>query len=132
MVLVDTSVWIETFRRREPLALESVVDLDRIVTCGPIVQEVIQGFEDERAFRVARGAMRAFPILEDPMSVSVYEQAADLCRRARRAGRTVRSGVDCLIAACALIHGVEVLHRDRDFDALAAVSPLVSRNLSRQ
>jgi predicted nucleic acid-binding protein len=132
VVLVDTSVWIETFRRQKPLALEAVVDLDRVVTCGPIVQEVIQGFDDERAFRVARSAMLAFPILEDPMSITVYEQAADLYRRARRAGRTVRSGVDCLIAACALIHGVEVLHRDRDFDALATVSPLVSRNLSRQ
>ena len=131
MVLVDTSVWIETFRRREPFALESVVDLDEVVTCGPVVQEVIQGFDDERAFRVAREAMRSFPVLEDPMSLRVYEQAADLYRRARRAGRTVRSGVDCLIAACALIHGVEVLHCDRDYDALAAISPLLARNVAR-
>ena len=131
MTLVDTSVWIETFRRRAPLALETVVDFDEIVTCGPIVQEVIQGFDDERAFRVAREAMLSLPMLDDPMSVHVYEQAADLYRLARRAGRTIRSSVDCLIAACALIHGVEVLHRDRDFDAIATIAPLTSRNLSR-
>jgi predicted nucleic acid-binding protein len=42
---------------------------------------------------------------------------------------TVRSGVDCLIAACAIRNGLAVLHHDRDFDALARVSPLESRRL---
>src|SRR5262245_12391936 len=110
VVLVDTSVWIETFRRGAPLALESVVDLDDVVTCGPVIQEVMQGFDDERAFRVAREAMRALPILEDPISLHVYEQAAELYRRGRRAGKTLRSSVDCVIAACALLHDAEVLH----------------------
>jgi predicted nucleic acid-binding protein len=32
---------------------------------------------------------------------------------------TVRSGVDCLIAACAIRNQLEVLHSDRDFAALA-------------
>jgi len=47
--------------------------------------------------------------------------------QARRSGFTVRSGVDCLIAACALRHGLMVLHHDRDFDALARVSSLTAR-----
>jgi hypothetical protein len=48
----------------------------------------------------------------------------DLYRTARRSGITVRSGVDCLIAVCALRHHLTVAHRDRDFDLLAQVSPL--------
>ena len=132
MVLVDTSVWIETFRRRSPLALESVVDLDDVVTCGPVIQEVIQGFDDERAYRVARDAMLALPVLEDPLSLQVYEQAAHLYRRGRRAGKTLRSSVDCLIATCALLHDVEVLHADRDFDVIATFSSLRSRNVGRR
>ena len=32
--------------------------------------------------------------------------------------------VDCLIAACALRHGLTVVHVDRDFDLIARVSPL--------
>jgi predicted nucleic acid-binding protein len=36
--------------------------------------------------------------------------------------------VDCLIAACAIRHDLEVLHRDRDFDALATISPLRARD----
>jgi len=35
--------------------------------------------------------------------------------------------VDCLIAACAVRHGLTVLHHDRDFDLLARVSALDAR-----
>ena len=48
----------------------------------------------------------------------------DLQGWARRAGITVRSGVDCLIAACAIRHNASVLHRDRDYTALSRISPL--------
>lgn len=129
MVLVDTSIWIETFRRQSPLDLDSVVDFDDIVTCGPVIQEVVQGFDDERACRIARQAMRALPMLENPMSVEVYEQAAELFRQGRRMGKTVRSGVDCLIAVCALRHDAEVLHCDRDFDTIASFTALRARSL---
>lgn len=124
MVLVDTSVWIEIFRKGSRLRLEALADFDEVVTCLPVIQEVLQGFDDERAFLLAREAMHALPVVESPMPRDVFDQAADLYRSARRAGVTVRSGVDCLIAACALRHDLDVLHRDRDFDALARVSPL--------
>jgi len=52
---------------------------------------------------------------------------AGLYRAARNRGLTVRSSVDCLIAACALRHDLDVLHRDRDFEAIAHVSPLRTR-----
>ena len=126
-VLVDTSVWIETFRARNPLRLESVVDFDEVVTCLPIVQEVLQGFRDERAFRAAREAMLALPAVESPLSVGVVEEAVGLYRMARRQGVTVRSSVDCLIAACALRNGLTVLHKDRDYPLLAKVSGLQQR-----
>jgi predicted nucleic acid-binding protein len=42
---------------------------------------------------------------------------------------TVRSGIDCLIAVCALRHGLTVLHNDRDFSQLAKVSPLLERRV---
>lgn len=131
MVLVDTSVWVEIFRRPGRLDAGAVLDLDDAVTCLPVVQEVLQGFRDERAFRTARDAMLALPIVESPLRVEVIEEAVELYRSARRAGRTVRSGVDCLIAACALRHGLAVLHHDRDYAALAAVSALEARPVFR-
>ena len=129
MTLVDTSVWVEVFRRRQPLDLEAITDVDDIVTCLPVVQEVLQGFADERAFRVAREAMLALPIVESPLRPDTILDAVSLYRGARRQGITVRSSIDCLIAACALRHDLEVLHRDRDFTALARVSPLRQRRI---
>ena len=131
MVLVDTSAWIEVFRRPPRLQIESVVDFDEIVTCLPIVQEVLQGFTSEDAFRVGRDAMLALPIVESPLRDDVLMEAVDLYRRARRAGITIRSGVDCVIAACAIRHDLTVLHNDRDYPALAGVSALQHRQIPR-
>ena len=72
----------------------------------------------------AREAMQALPIVESPLTAEVFEGAVHLYRSARRAGRTIRSAVDCLIGACAIRHALIILHRDRDFDSLARVSPL--------
>ena len=124
---MDTSIWIEVFRERDPLRLEELVDFEEVVTCLPVVQEVLQGFREERHWRIAREAFFALPIVESPMEAAVYLEAASLYRSARRGGLTVRSSIDCLIAACAMRHDLEVLHRDRDFTALASVAALRSR-----
>jgi predicted nucleic acid-binding protein len=125
--LVDTSVWIEVFRARHPLDLTAVVDFDEIVTCLPIIQEVLQRFRDEGACRRARDAMFALPRVESPLETSVFLEAVDLYRSARRNGLTIRSSVDCLIGSCAIRHDLEVLHRDRDYAAIARVSALRQR-----
>jgi predicted nucleic acid-binding protein len=127
VVLVDTSVWIEVFRKGTRFQLDSVANLDDVVTCLPVLQEVLQGFRDERAFALARDAMISFPVVESPLRTEVVLEAAHLYRTARRAGLTIRSGVDCLIAACAIRNHLTVLHRDRDFDLIARVSSLDSR-----
>lgn len=128
MLLVDTSVWIELFRRPSQIAPETF-PLDDAVTCLPIVQEVLQGFRDDHAFRIAREAMFALPIVQSPMERPVFEDAVQLYRTARRRGLTVRSSVDCLIAACAIRHGLTVLHTDRDYTSLSRISPLQTQTL---
>lgn len=129
MYLVDTSVWIDVFRRSPRIDLEMLIDFEEVVTCLPVVQEVLQGFRDDQAFRLARDAMRALPIVEAPLAPAAFEDAIDLYRLARRAGVTVRSSVDCLIAVCAARNDLTVLHRDRDFDRLARIAPLRTRDI---
>lgn len=129
MVLVDTSVWIEVFRKPSRMQLADVVDIDEVVTCLPVVQEILQGFDGEAAFLRARQALLAFPIVESPIGEGVFLEAADLYRAGRRMGVTIRSSVDCLIAACAIRHQLEVVHCDRDFDQIAKIAPLRSRNI---
>ena len=128
MWLVDTSLWIATFRRGGP-AIESIIPFDEIVTVLPVVQEVLQGFADRRAFETAREAMLALPMVESPMRDEVFIEAAELYRTARRAGVSVRSSVDCLIAACAIHHRLPILHIDGDYGALARVSTLEARQV---
>jgi predicted nucleic acid-binding protein len=130
-LLVDTSAWVEVFRRPSRITLDRMVgDRDRIVTCLPIIQEVLQGFADERAFQIARSAMYAFPCVDSPLSPAVVDTAIDLYRRARRAGLTVRSSVDCLIAASATRHHLAVVHRDRDYAGLAKLAAFEHRDIS--
>jgi predicted nucleic acid-binding protein len=128
MILLDSSVWIEAVRRPD-LRIEEAVPLDDVVTCLPVIQEVLQGFREEEAFRRARTALMSVDIVESPLRIEVYEEAIALFRQARRAGITPRSSVDCLIAACALRNNLEVIHIDRDFAALARVSGLKQRQI---
>ncbi len=127
MILIDTSVWIEVFRRGASVI--AGVPRAEVVTCLPVIQEILQGMDEERQYRIARDAMFAFPVIEAPLEDEVFLEAVGLYRAARRAGLTVRSSVDCLIAACAIRHDAEVLHRDRDFRTLARVSPLRQRRV---
>lgn len=129
MILVDTSAWIEVFRVRQPLDLESVAPLDEVVTCLPVIQEILQGIRDQSPYQTARDALFSLPIVESPIRAEVILEAVALYRTARATGKTVRSSVDCLIAACAIRNDLQVLHRDRDFDLLATVSSLQQRSL---
>ena len=131
MWLVDTSAWIEFFRPPRRLALVDLApEAHEIVTCLPIIQEVLQGIDDERVFAAIRVSMTAWQRVDDPLGLDVIERAVDIYRRARRAGVTVRSPVDCLIAASALGHGLTVVHCDRDFGAIARVTGLRHHDLS--
>jgi predicted nucleic acid-binding protein len=127
--LVDTSAWIELLARPARLRMEDVGEIDEVVTCLPVIQELLQGVRDESLFRRAREAIWSFPIVESPLGPEVFAEAVELYRAARRAGITIRSSVDCLIATCGLRHGLEVVHVDRDFAALARVAPLEQRAL---
>jgi hypothetical protein len=67
--------------------------------------------------------LQAFPVvfLDGLRSA---DRAAALYRACRRKGFTIRSTVDCLIAAVCLEAGAELFHHDRDFDVLAKVADL--------
>ena len=129
MILVDTSVWIEVFRREDPLDLAAFADFEEVATCLPVIQEVLQGFRDEAAFRAAREAMFHLPVVGSPLGEEVYRRAIDIYRTGRGTGTTIRSSVDCLIAALALGHDLEVLHRDREFGRIAGFTRLRHRDV---
>ena len=122
MILADTSVWIGLLNGRiAPVPAKVLGDL---VTCGPVVQEVLQGLREAREGRGFRAAFDSVPRLSDPLPESLFRAAAEIYSQGRRQAITIRSSVDCLIAAIAIEHGVPVWHRDRDFDAIAKFTAL--------
>lgn len=125
MILVDSSVWIDSARAVANDATRLLAgrnELDELATTGIIVQEVLQGTDTPKHFEQWRERFSGMLILE-PRELSTYETAAHLYRRARAKGLTVRKPNDCLIAALALEHGALLVHNDRDFIALAQVEP---------
>ncbi len=119
MILVDTSAWIEFLRDTgSPVCLlvDELLDSD-VVTCDVVQMEVLAGGRDETHLRLLQ-RMLARPVLL-PTYRTDYSDAAALYRRCRRQGATIRSLLDCLVAAVAIRNGVPVLHDDRDFVALA-------------
>jgi predicted nucleic acid-binding protein len=123
VILVDTSVWIEILNGR--LAARLVKDdLLRFVTCGPIAQEILQGLREGAMADGFRDAFLAIPRLSDPLGWTTFMEAAEIYRLGRKSGYTIRSSIDCLIAAVAIENNVPVWHKDRDFSFIARYTRL--------
>jgi predicted nucleic acid-binding protein len=126
VILVDTSVWIELINGGLGSSV-SEQELLNFVTCGPVLQEVLQGMREDPASDAFRDTFLALPVLSDPLPRASFLSAAEIYRLGRARGRTIRSSTDCLIAAIAIDHGVPVWHKDRDFETIASFTSLRTR-----
>jgi predicted nucleic acid-binding protein len=125
MLLVDSSVWIDIARGLDTAAVRFVElrdDDEELAITGLVFQEVLQGATDDATYARLRDMLSGLLLLE-PRELSTYEIAAQLYRRGRAGGFTIRKPTDCLIAALALEHGALLVHKDRDFHALAQIEP---------
>lgn len=127
MTLVDTSAWVEYLRATGSvthLLLRDLIDQGApLHTTDAVVMEVLAGGRDDRHTTLLQrllGRCQHVPT----QGLDDYEQAASLYRRCRRAGETIRSLNDCLIAVVAVRADLPVLHADRDFAAIARHSEL--------
>jgi len=127
MVLVDTSVWIKFFNDADSLAvylLEELIEAEEEVCISEyILTEVLQGFKKDRDFELAQKHLLHFPIYSFH-SLDSYINAAQIYRKCRKRGITIRKTADCLIAQTAIENGLFLLHEDADFDRIASVFPL--------
>ena len=124
MLLVDSSVWIDVVRGgiTQGASFLEQRDEEELALTGVVFQEVMQGVTDDRVYDRLRDMFMAMLLLQ-PRELSTYEIAAQLYRRARAQGFTIRKPTDCLLAALALEHGALLVHNDRDFVFLAEVEP---------
>ncbi len=127
MIVVDTSAWIELLRKSGSavhLTLRELTAEDApLAVTEVVVLELLAGARSDREHDELRDRVLAFPVL--PLNGLVgYESAAGLYQTCRRAGETLRSPVDCLVAVPAIEANATVLAADRDFEILARHTPL--------
>ncbi|GAB4365193.1 MAG: PIN domain nuclease [Deltaproteobacteria bacterium] len=134
ILLVDTSVWIDFFAGRETVqtkVFKEAVDGEADVALTEmILAEVLQGVPSDREFARLRRDLASFLLLR-PGSEETYVHAAKLYRTGRKRGVTIRSLIDCLIAAIAMEHGAVILHRDRDYERISGYAPLKTISMPR-
>jgi predicted nucleic acid-binding protein len=124
---VDTSAWIEFLRgtgssHQAAIAAAIAGDVDLLVL-EPAYLELLAGARDDVQHRRLRRFVNQFEIV--PLAPMVDSTAAaDLYRSCRRAGETVRTMFDCLVAAMAIRLDAPLLALDRDFSAIARHSRL--------
>lgn len=127
MIVVDASVWIDVLNDADTdkatRCTELLKDGAPLALTDVVFAEILQGFRQEREARRVEKHLRAFPVLRLE-TLDDYALAAELYRKARRAGVTIRKTLDCLIAAPCVREGVPILHADEDFDRLASCTNL--------
>jgi predicted nucleic acid-binding protein len=124
VIVVDSSAWIELFRRTGSpvhLALRRLLrDRAPLAVTEIVVMELLAG-----AARPAEAAhyLRSFTML--PLrGLRDFEYAAVLFRACQAAGETLREMTDCLVAVPTIRTGATLLHSDGDFEKLARHTPL--------
>jgi len=116
-VLIDTSVWIEFFRRHEPYhgIVTMLIDDEQVVCCGIILAELMQGAKTDREIAVFDDFPKVFSFI--PETAELWASAGKLSGKLRRKGITVGLS-DCFIATAAASAKVQVATLDSHFGVL--------------
>jgi predicted nucleic acid-binding protein len=116
MKLVDTSSWVEYLRDRESEAGDSVEVLvlsAEAAWCDMTLVELwhgVRGTKEKRELAEMESEVERIPV-----DAAVWRLASKLALRCREKGFTVPIS-DIVIAACAVIHKLELEHCDKHFD----------------
>ncbi|WP_439647421.1 type II toxin-antitoxin system VapC family toxin [Brucepastera parasyntrophica] len=86
-----------------------------------IYQEVLQGSRTEKEFDTLKEYLRTVLFYDVRDGNHSYEEAAYMYYKCRKAGVTVRSSVDLIIARTAIENNLYLLHDDNDFIHIAKV-----------
>ena len=131
MILVDTSIWIALFRDRtgkEKSNLKKWTADDDVVLTRFNQLELLQGCKDEKEWKTLARYLDAQDYVET--TNTTWSAAARIYFDLRRQGKTVQSPVDCCIAQLAIESDALLIHRDVDFETIAAIRPLKHLKLS--
>ena len=112
MILVDSSVWIDYFNGNTTSRtdwLDSSLGNMPIIMGDLILTEVIQGFQSDKDFKIARDILLGIPFVPMGGQVLALESAMNY-RFLRRKGVTVRKTIDVIIGTFCIHHQLTLLH----------------------
>lgn len=118
MIVADTSAWIDYFNGNQAPhtdRLDRDLGTERVVIGDLIIAELLQGFTNEKDYRIARKLIENLEY-RDLAGREIAIQAADNFRYLRKRGVTVRKTIDVIIATFCIANGYELIHNDKDFD----------------
>lgn len=120
MILVDSSVWIDYFNGNQTSQtdwLDSSLGNTPIVIGDLILTEVLQGFQSDKDFKIAKDILLGIPFV--PMGGRTLALASAMNYRfLRKKGVTVRKTIDIIIGTCCIHNRLTLLHCDHDFDPM--------------
>ena len=124
MPLIDTSAWVEYLRDSDSATCNEVERLLNFepALCDAIRMELLAGARDEKHVAQLEKLLARVTVIKTE-SID-YDNAAAIYRACRKFGLTIRTHVDCLIAAIAIRTNTTLLHNDSDFDAIAQVTKI--------
>ncbi|MBN1189617.1 MAG: PIN domain-containing protein [Dehalococcoidales bacterium] len=113
-ILIDTSVWIEFFRKKEPFysRVSKLIDDDSVCCTGVILAELIQGVKQGLDISVLRDFLYVFHFLEE--SRELWAEAGKLSFTLRKGSKQVGL-IDCYIALAAYNEKAAILTLDSRF-----------------
>lgn len=127
MILIDTSAFIEFLNKTgSPFdrEIESLISKDKVTAIADIVlTEVLQGIKNDKDYAEVKKSLLSFPVYS-LKGVDSFIAAADLYRKCRKKGLTIRNTIDLLIVQVAIENDLILLHNDKDFDTLAGMCNL--------
>jgi len=120
MILVDSSIWIDYFngkKTRQTDWLDSALGTTPVIMGDLILTEVLQGFQNSRDFKIAKGLLFGMPFM--PMvGLDIAIQSVENYRSLRKRGVTVRKTIDVIIGTFCIHYQLPLLHDDRDFEPM--------------
>ncbi|QQO10389.1 type II toxin-antitoxin system VapC family toxin [Breznakiella homolactica] len=125
MILVDTSVLIGYFKGAVGKAYQQFDEIiENNVPFGinnVIYQEILQGSKTEKEFDELKEYLQTVLFYDIHNGNHSYEKAAFMYFKCRKAGVTVRSSIDLIIAQTAIENNLYLLHSDNDFVNISKV-----------
>jgi predicted nucleic acid-binding protein len=123
-ILVDTSVWIEFFRRKESsisFRLREYLKLNQTYYTGPIAVELYQGAKTSKEVEVIRQLLQTIHYVE--ITRSHYHHAGQISHQAARTGK-IFSVVDLILAVVAYDEQLKLFSLDTHFKEISQFCPL--------